>query len=211
MDHSAYIDAAAATLGLKLAAEQRKGVLLFFAWPRRMAELVQGLPLRPADESGNVFVPVAPQARASMNAARRRRHRRAACATAAPRPRGGVQQALAAHRGHRRARSTPSPRARRACAEARRSAVDAHPRRERMTLAGVPFAVKNLFDIAGAAHAGRLEDRTRRRAGRARRGAGAPARSRRRGAGRRAQHGRVRLRLHHREHALRRRRATRTT
>jgi hypothetical protein len=26
-----------------------------------MAALVQGLPLQPADESGNVFVPVAPQ------------------------------------------------------------------------------------------------------------------------------------------------------
>ena len=29
--------------------------------------------------------------------------------------------------------------------------VDAHPRRARMKLAGVPFAVKNLFDIAGLA------------------------------------------------------------
>ena len=41
------------------------------------------------------------------------------------------------------------------------------------------------------------------RAGGARRGAGAAPRSRRRGAGRRAQHGRVRLRLHHRELARR--------
>ena len=31
----------------------------------------------------------------------------------------------------------------------RAEAVDAHPRRSRMKLAGVPFAVKNLFDIAG--------------------------------------------------------------
>jgi amidase/aspartyl-tRNA(Asn)/glutamyl-tRNA(Gln) amidotransferase subunit A len=31
----------------------------------------------------------------------------------------------------------------------RADAVDASPRRARMTLAGVPFAVKNLFDIAG--------------------------------------------------------------
>jgi 1-carboxybiuret hydrolase len=30
-------------------------------------------------------------------------------------------------------------------------AVDAHPRRARMKLAGVPFAVKNLFDVAGLA------------------------------------------------------------
>jgi AtzE family amidohydrolase len=33
----------------------------------------------------------------------------------------------------------------------RADAIDAHPRRARMKLAGVPFAVKNLFDIAGIA------------------------------------------------------------
>ena len=31
----------------------------------------------------------------------------------------------------------------------RADAVDASPRRARMKLAGVPFAVKNLFDVAG--------------------------------------------------------------
>ena len=61
MDHTAYIDAAAATLGLKLAQEQRKGVLMFFGLAAAMAELVQGMPLSAADESGNVFVPVVPQ------------------------------------------------------------------------------------------------------------------------------------------------------
>ncbi len=61
MDHSAYIDAAAATLGLALTQEQRKGVALYFGLAAAMADLVQGLPLQPADESGNVFVPVAPQ------------------------------------------------------------------------------------------------------------------------------------------------------
>lgn len=61
MDHSAYIDAAAATLGLPLTQEQRKGVTLYFGLAASMAALVQGLPLTPADESGNVFVPVAPQ------------------------------------------------------------------------------------------------------------------------------------------------------
>jgi hypothetical protein len=60
MDHSAYIDAAAATLGLNLTQEQRKGVNLYFGLAASMAVLVQGLPLQPADESGNVFVPVAP-------------------------------------------------------------------------------------------------------------------------------------------------------
>jgi hypothetical protein len=61
MDHSAYVDAAAATLGLHITAEQRPGVLQFFALAAHMAELVQGLPLQPHDESGNVFHPVAPQ------------------------------------------------------------------------------------------------------------------------------------------------------
>jgi hypothetical protein len=61
VDHSAYIDAAAATLGLKLTAEQRKGVLLYFALAAAMAEKLHGLPLSTADESGNVFVPVAPE------------------------------------------------------------------------------------------------------------------------------------------------------
>ena len=61
MDHSAYIDAAAATLGLSLTQEQRKGVALYFGLAASMAVLVQGLPLTPADESGNVFTPVAPE------------------------------------------------------------------------------------------------------------------------------------------------------
>jgi hypothetical protein len=61
MDYGAYIDAAAATLGLNLTQEQRKGVNLYFGLAASMAVLVQGLPLQPADESGNVFVPVAPQ------------------------------------------------------------------------------------------------------------------------------------------------------
>jgi hypothetical protein len=60
MDHTAYIDAAAATLGLSLTQEQRKGVALYFSLAASMAELLQGLPLGPADESGTVFVPVAP-------------------------------------------------------------------------------------------------------------------------------------------------------
>lgn len=61
MDHAAYVDAAAATLGLKISAEQRPGVLLFFGLAASMAELVQGLPLEVHDESGNVFHPVPPQ------------------------------------------------------------------------------------------------------------------------------------------------------
>ena len=65
-------------------------------------------------------------------------------------------------------------------------------------LAGVPFAVKNLFDVTG------LPTRAGSKINRdlpARRtiAADRAARSRRRGAGRRAQHGRIRLRFHRRE------------
>jgi hypothetical protein len=60
MDPTPYIDAAAATLGLKITAEQRPGVTLFFKLAADMASLLDGLPLTPADESGNVFVPVSP-------------------------------------------------------------------------------------------------------------------------------------------------------
>ena len=60
MDHSTYIDAAAATLGLTITAEQRPGVARYFALAADMAALVNGLPLTPADESGSVFQPVSP-------------------------------------------------------------------------------------------------------------------------------------------------------
>lgn len=60
--HLAYVDAAAATLGLPISGDQRPGVLMYFALAAQMAERVNGLPLTPADESGNVFVPVAPEA-----------------------------------------------------------------------------------------------------------------------------------------------------
>jgi hypothetical protein len=61
VNHEAYVDAAAATLGLKIAAEQRKGVLMFFGLAASMAALVESFPLTPADESGNVFTPVSPE------------------------------------------------------------------------------------------------------------------------------------------------------
>lgn len=61
MDHSAYIDATAALLGLKISAEQRPGVLGFFDLAAQMAALVEGLPLTPADEAANVFRPVEPE------------------------------------------------------------------------------------------------------------------------------------------------------
>lgn len=61
MDHSAYIEATAATLGLKITAVQRPGVANYFALAAAMAGKLDGLPLHAADESGNVFVPVAPE------------------------------------------------------------------------------------------------------------------------------------------------------
>ena len=61
MNHRAYIDVAAATLGLKIAAEYRPGVETYFALAAAMAELLQGLPLDAGDESGSVFHPVAPE------------------------------------------------------------------------------------------------------------------------------------------------------
>lgn len=61
MDHRAYIDAAAALLGLKVPAESRAGVDTYFELAAAMAALVEGLPLDHADESGTVFVPVGPQ------------------------------------------------------------------------------------------------------------------------------------------------------
>jgi hypothetical protein len=61
MDHSAYIEAAAATLGLKIAAEHQAGVATYFGLAAGMAELLQGLLLTAADESGNVFMPVSPR------------------------------------------------------------------------------------------------------------------------------------------------------
>jgi hypothetical protein len=48
MDHSAYIDA----------------VAMYFALAAAMAGKLDGLPLNAADESGNVFVPVAPEGQA---------------------------------------------------------------------------------------------------------------------------------------------------
>ena len=60
MDHSAYIQATAALLGLQIPAEARPGVALYFELAASMATLLQGLPLTAADESGSVFTPVRP-------------------------------------------------------------------------------------------------------------------------------------------------------
>jgi len=58
---SAYVDAAAAALGLRIAAEHRPGVITFVTLAAQMAERVLAEPLTPEDESGSVFEPVAPR------------------------------------------------------------------------------------------------------------------------------------------------------
>ena len=71
-------------------------------------------------------------------------------------------------------------------------------------LAGVPFAVKNLFDVAGLPTLAGSKINRDHAAGRARRDPDRAAGGGRRRAGRRAQHGRIRLRLHRRERPRRR-------
>lgn len=57
----AYVDAAAAALGLTIAPEHRAGVLRYFVLAAEMAALVEGLPLAVHDEPAEAFVPIAPQ------------------------------------------------------------------------------------------------------------------------------------------------------
>lgn len=61
MDAEAYVDATAAALNLPLAPDHRPGVLRYFQLAASMAPRVMDFPLLPADESGNVFVPVEPR------------------------------------------------------------------------------------------------------------------------------------------------------
>ncbi|RZL86667.1 MAG: DUF4089 domain-containing protein [Variovorax sp.] len=56
----AYVDAAAAALGLKLRPDHRPGVLRYFALAAEMAALVEAVPLEPHAESAVVFMPVSP-------------------------------------------------------------------------------------------------------------------------------------------------------
>jgi hypothetical protein len=54
----AYVDAQCALLGLTLAPEHRPGVVRYLQLVIGMAPRVMDFPLTPADESGQVFVPV---------------------------------------------------------------------------------------------------------------------------------------------------------
>jgi hypothetical protein len=58
----AFVDAQCALLGLTLAPEHRPGVVRYLQLVIGMAPRVMDFPLSPHDESGNVFVPVAPTA-----------------------------------------------------------------------------------------------------------------------------------------------------
>ncbi len=65
----AYVDAAAAALGLPIAAEHRPGVVHYVELAVAMAELVMTLPLEIADEPAPAFVPIAPEDLAMPDAA----------------------------------------------------------------------------------------------------------------------------------------------
>ena len=57
----AYVDAAAAALGLNLRPDHRPGVLRFFALAAEMAAVVDAVPLDAHAESAVSFVPVSPK------------------------------------------------------------------------------------------------------------------------------------------------------
>jgi hypothetical protein len=59
-DFEAWLDAQCALLGLPIAPEHRPGVLMHLQLAAGMAARVMNFELTPADESGNVFVPVVP-------------------------------------------------------------------------------------------------------------------------------------------------------
>ena len=56
----AYVDAAAAVLGLPLSAAHRPGVLRYFRLAADLAESIESPPLTPADEPAESFVPIFP-------------------------------------------------------------------------------------------------------------------------------------------------------
>ena len=62
LDLGPFIDAQSALLGLTIAPELRPGVLRYLQMVVAMAPRVTDFALTPADESGNVFVPVASRA-----------------------------------------------------------------------------------------------------------------------------------------------------
>jgi len=57
----AYVDAAAAALGLPIAPAHRPGVLNYFALAAGFAAQLEAVALDPADEPAEAFAPVGPQ------------------------------------------------------------------------------------------------------------------------------------------------------
>ena len=56
----AYVDAAAAAMGLEIVAAHRPGVIHYLGLAAAMADLVMALPLAHDAEPATVFVPIAP-------------------------------------------------------------------------------------------------------------------------------------------------------
>ena len=61
MDFEAYVDAQSALLGLTITPEHKPGVVRYLQLAANFAPRVMGAQLTPADESGSIFVPVAPE------------------------------------------------------------------------------------------------------------------------------------------------------
>jgi Protein of unknown function (DUF4089) len=66
VDMEAFVDAQSVMLGLTITAAQRPGVVRYMQLVAGMAPRVMDFALTPADESGNVFVPVSAPVPAAM-------------------------------------------------------------------------------------------------------------------------------------------------
>lgn len=62
MNQEAYVDAAAALIGLPIPPEYRDGVQSYFGLAAKLAELVMAMPLANEDEPAALFTPVSPDA-----------------------------------------------------------------------------------------------------------------------------------------------------
>jgi hypothetical protein len=65
MDFEALVDAQSALLGMPIAPEHRPGVVRYLQMVAGVAPRVMEFEVGPADESGNVFIPVAPRSTAA--------------------------------------------------------------------------------------------------------------------------------------------------
>ena len=201
-DADAYVEQASRLVGTEVAAAFRPGVAANIALIARMADLVMGLPLAHRGRAGAGVR--AGRARAMIDpwtsgvADRGADPQRARCRPwrwprrrwPGSRPGRAAQQL---HHGHRRARPGRGRRRRcGACAWRRPAAAG------RRALCG-----QEPVRPRGRDHRRRLEDRARQATRRRRCVPGRADARRRCGLRRCAQHGRIRLRLHHRERALR--------